>query len=319
MPPDYPKYFNHGKTINQIRSFNRFYTSHIGLLNQHFLESPYSLTEVRVLYEIGEHQSVTAQYLCDILYLDKGYMSRILNLFSKKEIISKIKSKDDGRAYHIVLTDTGKELLKELNNRSAGQILNFAQKLGSEEKNMLVNSMKTIQNLLSTNYDNHILAGEVTFREGLRPGDIGYLIYLHGILYSKESGYSLEFEGYVAKTFADFLGHYSPEHDRVWLAEYNQQIIGCIAIVHHGEKEGQLRWFLTHPVFRGTGIGKRLLKTAIDYCREKDYDNVFLLTTSIQQRAIGMYKKAGFIQTESVESDQWGKTLYEERFDLKLK
>jgi len=307
------------KMINQIRSFNRFYTSHIGLLNQNFLESPYSLTEVRVLYEIGEHKSVTAQYLCEILYLDKGYMSRILNFFLKNGTISKVKSESDGRVYNIVLTNTGEELLNELNNRSAGQIHSFMQRLGSEEKDMLVNSMKTIQNLLSTNYDNRILANEVSFREGLRSGDIGYLIYLHGILYSKESGYSLDFEGYVAKTFADFLSNYSPEHDRIWLAEYNQQIIGCIAIVHHSETEGQLRWFLTHPVFRGTGIGKRLLKTAIDYCREKDYDNVFLLTTSVQERAIGMYKKAGFVQTESVESDQWGKTLYEERFDLKLK
>ena len=305
-------------TTKEIRSFNRFYTSHIGMLNQHFLESPYSLTEVRLLYEIGEHQSITAQNLSELLNIDKGYLSRILKLFLKDGIILKAKSKEDGRAYYIELTKKGELLLNDLQTKSDTQIHNFVQQLNSDEKDMLVNSMRTIKNLLVTNYDNKILAREVTFRQGLRPGDLGYLIYLHGILYSKESGYSLKFEGYIVKTFYDFLEHYDPQNDRIWLAEYNQQIIGCIAIVKHPKKEAQLRWFLTHPVFRGTGIGTKLLNTALDYCREKKYKNVYLLTTSVQQRAIAMYKKAGFVQTESIELHQWGKTMHEERFDLKL-
>ncbi|AQX04791.1 bifunctional helix-turn-helix transcriptional regulator/GNAT family N-acetyltransferase [Elizabethkingia meningoseptica] len=306
------------ETTEQVRSFNRFYTSHIGLLNQHFLESPYSLTEVRILHEIGEHKSITAQNLSEILNLDKGYVSRILKLFLKSNVISKLKSKEDGRAYFIELTDIGKKLLKELHAKQNNQIDSFVDPLNSDEQNMLVNSMRTIKNLLVTNYDNRILAQDVTFRQGLKPGDIGYLIYLHGILYSKESGYSQQFEAYVAKTFYDFFEHYSPEHDRIWLAEYNQQIIGSVAIINHSEHEVQLRWFLTHPVFRGTGIGKKLLNTALDYCRERNYKNVFLLTTSVQQRAIEMYKKAGFVQTQATELNQWGKTMHEERFDLNL-
>ncbi|MND86777.1 Protease synthase and sporulation negative regulatory protein PAI 1 [compost metagenome] len=304
--------------ISNIRSFNRFYTSHIGLLNQQFLDSPYSLTEVRILYEIGAHGKITAQQICELLNLDKGYVSRLLNSFLKKGIIQKMKCEDDARSLIITLSEKGHQLLQELQTKSDKQIESFEKKLGTEEKSMLVNSMRTIQNLLSKDYNNGMLAKEVTFREGLQPGDIGYLIYLHGLLYARESGYSLQFEGYVAKTFYDFLGNYSAAHDRVWLAEYNQQIIGCIAIVHHDSEEAQLRWFLTHPIFRGTGIGKHLLNVALEYCREKKYSNIFLLTTNIQERAISMYKKAGFVQTNAIESTQWGKPLYEERFDLKI-
>ncbi len=306
------------QTIKQIRSFNRFYTSHIGLLNQHFLESSYSLTEVRILYEVGEHKTLTAQDLCNYLHLDKGYVSRILKAFFKKEIILKIQSQEDARSYSIELTEKGKELLFQLQAKSDGEMNQFAQKLGSDEKNMLINSMKTIQNLLAVDFDKKTLAKNVTFREGLKPGDIGFLIHLHGMLYAKESGYSLQFEGYVAKTFYDFLATYSKDNDRVWMAEYNQEIVGCIAIVHHSDKEAQLRWFLTHPTFRGTGIGKKLLNMAMDYCKEKKYSNVYLLTTSLQDKAIEMYKKVGFVQTESTESSDWGRKLYEERFDLTL-
>nr|WP_321358117.1 helix-turn-helix domain-containing GNAT family N-acetyltransferase [uncultured Draconibacterium sp.] len=305
--------------INEIRHFNRFYTSHLGILNNHFLESSYSLTEIRILYEIDEHKNVRAKELCQLLGLNKGYLSRILNRFSKEGIIIKIIPKEDKRTYHINLTANGKKLLNKLHALSNNQIGNFVKQLNDEEKTMLVDSMLTIEDLLSNSYSNQLLAQKVEYRQGLRPGDIGYLIYLHGTLYAKESGYSQDFEGYVAKTFYDFLETYSEEKDRVWLAEYNNRIIGCIAIVHRSESEAQLRWFLVHPVFRGTGIGKKLLNKAINYCRKMKYQNVFLTTTDIQQQAIKMYRKIGFMPTKSVAVEQWGNFFHEERYDLKIK
>lgn len=304
--------------VKEIRKFNRFYTSHLGLLNKHFLETSYSITEMRVLYEIGESKDMTAQYLKELLNLDKGYISRIINVFKKRELLERKKSLVDKRLYYLQLTKKGKELLAILQEKSDQQIEKFTEQFSKGEERMLVNSMRSIQTLLVTSYDNNNLAKEVSFREGLNPGDIGYLIYLHGILYAKESGYSSEFEGYVVKTFYEFLERYSPEHDRIWLAEYNSQIIGCIAILHHSTEQAQLRWFLTDPTFRGAGVGKKLLTFALDYCKESTYKNVFLLTTSIQKVAIEMYKKNGFIETESVKLMQWGKMMHEERFDLFL-
>jgi len=306
------------KEIEQIRSFNRFYTAHLGLLNEHILDGPYSLAEARILFEIGIRQPVTAQELATLLTLDKGYLSKIIKMFVNDGVIARTPSKEDSRVYHISLTAQGSNLLKDLQGKSDHQIEGFLTKLSPDEADMLVNSMKTVQNLFSADYSNLLLSGQVIYREGLKPGDVGYLIYLHGILYARESGYSQEFEGYVVKTFYEFLEHYDTDRDKIWLATYNGQIIGCIAILFKPDNEAQLRWFLVHPVFRGTGVGKHLLHTALTYCRGQQFKNVYLLTTDVQQKAIAMYKKAGFRPTASIQMVQWGKTLHEERYDLDL-
>ncbi|TWR24983.1 MarR family transcriptional regulator [Mucilaginibacter achroorhodeus] len=306
------------REIEQIRSFNRFYTNHLGLLNEHILNGPYSLAEARILFEIGLHQPVTAQQLTSLLGLDKGYLSKIIKMFTSDRVIVRTSSEEDSRVYEISLTSEGSKILSELQGKSDQQIADFLKRLSGDEVDMLVNSMKTVENLLSADYSNKILSHQVNYREGLKPGDVGYLIYLHGVLYARESGYSQEFEGYVVKTFYEFLEHYDTGKDKIWLATYNEQIIGCIAILAKPNNEAQLRWFLVHPVFRGTGVGKHLLSTALTYCRQQQFNNVYLLTTDVQQRAIAMYMKAGFMPSASVEQKQWGKTLHEERYDLDL-
>ncbi|MBS7565380.1 MarR family transcriptional regulator [Mucilaginibacter sp. Bleaf8] len=306
------------RETEQIRSFNRFYTNHLGLLNEHILNGPYSLAEARILYEIGLRQPVTAQKLAALLDLDKGYLSKIIKMFVNDGVIERTSSEKDSRVYQISLTSQGSNVLSELQGKSGEQIEGFLNRLSKDEADMLVSSMRTVESLLSTDYNNQVLSRQVVYQEGLRPGDIGYLIYLHGVLYARESGYSQEFEGYVVKTFYEFLEHYDIGKDKIWLASYNQQIIGCIAILSKPNNEAQLRWFLVHPVFRGTGVGKHLLTTALEHCREQQFRNVYLLTTDVQQKAIAMYKKAGFQPTASIEMEQWGKTLHEERYDLSL-
>lgn len=306
------------KEVEQIRSFNRFYTAHLGLLNEHILNGPYSLAEARILFEIGLRQPISSQELTSILGLDKGYLSKIIKMFSNDQVITRTPSTQDSRVHLISLSDHGAALLHELQGKSDRQIEAFLEKLSPDESEMLVSSMRTVENLLSADYNSKVLSNQVTYREGLKPGDIGYLIYLHGVLYARESGYSQEFEGYVVKTFYEFLEHYDTQKDKIWLATYNRQIVGCIAILAKPDHEAQLRWFLVHPIFRGTGIGKHLLSTALTHCREQHFNNVYLLTTDVQQKAIAMYKKAGFVPTESVQLEQWGKMLREERYDLKL-
>ncbi|WP_090381471.1 bifunctional helix-turn-helix transcriptional regulator/GNAT family N-acetyltransferase [Dyadobacter sp. SG02] len=306
------------KNIHQIRRFNRFYTSYLGLLNNHFLESPYSLSEVRVLYEIGERDSVTAQQLSDLLNLDKGYLSRMIKDMMKNGLLAKVPSAADGRAFDLKLTETGESLLASLKEKQDGQITSFVARLNPDEQQLLVNSMSTIENLLSANYTNQLLSEQVVYEEGLKPGDIGYLIYLHGILYAQEEGYSDNFEAYVVKTFYDFLGCYKPEKDKVWLARYNGEIVGCIAVQSRPNNEAQIRWFLVRPILRGTGIGKKLLETALSYCQQSSLDRVYLMTTDVQKKAIVMYKKVGFELTASQELKQWGQVLHEERYELVL-
>ncbi|KAF2083090.1 bifunctional helix-turn-helix transcriptional regulator/GNAT family N-acetyltransferase [Flavobacterium sharifuzzamanii] len=302
-------------TTSKIRSFNRFYTAHLDILSQHYLDSEYSLTEIRILYEISESKTITAQKITEILNLDKGYLSRILKRFLKENLIVKVASAEDKRAFNIKLTDSGNELLSVLNAKSENKIEGKIEKLSNSEKEILVDSMNTVRNLLT---ENKITREDITYRHNITPGDIGYIIYLHGFIYGNESNFSNDFEKYVIKTFYDFLEKYSPENDRIWMAEYNNRIVGCVAIVHQPNEEAQLRWFLLDPAFRGLGIGKKLLTDAVDFCREKKFKNVFLLTTSLQDKALQMYKMMGFELTKSEEVEEWGKVFYEERYDLKL-
>ncbi|WET04130.1 bifunctional helix-turn-helix transcriptional regulator/GNAT family N-acetyltransferase [Flavobacterium sp. YJ01] len=304
------------KTITStIRSFNRFYTSHLDILSQHYLDSDYSLTEVRILYEISESENITAQKITEILKLDKGYVSRILKHFLKENIILKVASQEDKRAINIELSNSGKELLNSLHSKVDKKIEDQIEKLNFFEKKNLVNSMLTVKNLLS---ESKPTRSDITYRHEIKPGDIGYIIYLHGFIYGNESNFSSDFEKYVIKTFYKFLENHSPENDRIWMAEYNNKIVGCIAIQHQSKTEAQLRWFLLDPSFRGLGIGKKLLTEAVDFCKDKKFKNVFLLTTSLQDKALQMYKIAGFELTESTEVQEWGKTFNEERYDLKL-
>ncbi len=302
-------------TTSKIRSFNRFYTAHLDILSQHYLDSEYSLTEIRILYEISESKIITAQKITEILNLDKGYLSRILKRFLKENLIEKVTSTEDKRAFNIKLTNSGNELLSILNDKSENKIEGKIEKLNSSEKEILVDSMNTVRNLLT---ENKIAREDITYRHEIAPGDIGYIIHLHGAIYGNEYHFSTDFEKYVIKTFYDFLEKYSPKNDRIWMAEYNNKIVGCVAIVHQPNEEAQLRWFLLDPAFRGLGIGKKLLTEAIDFCKEKKFKNVFLLTTNLQDKALQMYKMMGFELTQSEEVEEWGKTFFEERYDLRL-
>jgi len=156
-------------------------------------------------------------------------------------------------------------------------------------------------------------------RNHIRPGDLGYLTHLHGITYAKEYGYDQTFEAYVADGLAKFVRSFSPDRDRIWLAETNDRIIGSIAIVGQSKLEAQLRWFFVHPKYRGIGMGRKLLNEALRFCKERKYRTVFLWTTSELATAQHLYTRAGFQRTRKKSHEIWGRTITEERYDLDLR
>ncbi len=158
----------------------------------------------------------------------------------------------------------------------------------------------------------------ITIRNELKPGDIGYITYLHGILYAEEYGFDTSFEPYVALPLCEFARADDRERQRIWIAEKNKTIIGSVAIVTHSTQEAQLRWLLIHPEHRGQELGKKLVKNAIEFSRNAGYDRVFLWTVSLLDAAAHIYRSFGFTKTEEKTHRIWGRYLTEERYDLTL-
>ncbi|MGB4439568.1 MAG: helix-turn-helix domain-containing GNAT family N-acetyltransferase [Sedimentibacter sp.] len=303
------------KEVSIIRSFNRFYTNVLSLLDRHILESSFSLSETRVLHEIEKTEKCTSKKLSEILCMDAGYLSRILKQFEKYGMIEKHRDPEDARSYFLYVTRIGKEKMDELNSRSDEQIYSLIQPLTEENQTRLVRNMTSIENILTES--KQIKSENITIREDVRVGDAGYIIYMHGRIYSQEYNYSMAFEGYVAQSFYEFLLNYNPNHDRLWLAEYYGEIIGSIGIVGRGDR-AQLRWFILHPDYRGIGLGKRMLNGALSYCREKGFRSIYLDTTNDLDTAIAMYTKAGFVKVSEKKNNSWREDLTEIEFEMHL-
>ncbi|HJU62358.1 MAG TPA: GNAT family N-acetyltransferase [Candidatus Binatia bacterium] len=164
---------------------------------------------------------------------------------------------------------------------------------------------------------NRVSLADISIRTELRPGDIGYVTYMHGALYHREYQYGLQFESYVAKGLCQFYEQYNPQRNRVWACEYNDRMIGFLLLMDRGEA-AQLRYFLIEPEYRGIGLGSRLLELYMNFLQQCGYKKSYLWTTHELSTAAFLYKRVGFILTEERESTTFGKPLKEQRYDLKL-
>lgn len=293
-----------------IRKFNRFYTNIIGLVNQTVLDSPYSLAEVRVLLELLMAGNYTASDLTRQLAIDPGYLSRMLRRFHKEELITKIRSTADRRAHVLALTAKGRSLIEKLSAASTNQIADILKELPPGEQSELVSHMAAIQAILSRERDKAL-----TVRPA-KAGEAGYIAYRHGVLYEKEYGLDQVFEKYVISGMAKFFD--SKAKGTIWVAECAGQVVGSIAIVDVDGNVAQLRWFLIEPEFRGSGLGRRLMATAMDYCHANNYRKVILWTFVGLDAACHLYESFGFAPTEQVENNTWRNKLIEEKWETTL-
>ena len=296
-----------------LRKFSRFYTNLLGLLNKHLLNTPFSLTEARILYELAETPGGTAKQLAAKLEVDPGYLSRTLKKLVQQGYLQRQPCATDHREYHLSLTAEGGRTMAQLSKLSDAQGSGLLAHLSDAEQQQLTFCMQQVQLLLSPQQK-----PVIALRDTLRPGDAGTLIELHGQIYAHECGYNHVFEAYVCKTFFNFLLQYDPQKSRIFIAETAGQVVGCIAVMEHPDGLCQLRWFLLRPAFRGMGIGGQLLKRALQFARGADYRNMFLETTDDQQAAIAIYEKLGFHKTGSTPNDTWGVQHTELRYEMAL-
>lgn len=303
--------------IADIRQFNRFYTAQLGLLQQHIFDSEYSLTEVRVLYEIHFNKQTTATGIREALQIDAGYLSRILRKLEKTGLVLKHPLPEDGRSSFLTLSDRGRRLMARMGALSDDQIRQMMAHLSADDQQTVAASMRSLRRLLGAPGGEAGL-DQVEIRTDLCPGDLGDIISLHGQLYAKEYGYDIRFEQYVVETVNDFMQQFNARRDRVFLATCQNRLAGVVAIQHRGNGQAQLRWFLIRPEFRGIGLGKSLMQQAMEFCRAQRFKKVYLLTTEQQVTAAALYQKWGFVKKESTSAKLWGHDLFEERYELEL-
>lgn len=300
--------------IGKIRSFNRFYTNLLGLLDSSLLKSDYSLTEVRIMFELNQLSTATASKLVKLLSLDPAYLSRILRSFEEKKLIKKEKSNKDLRKHLLLLTSQGQQVISELQEKANRQMKSLLANISDEAQEQLISAMKTVERILRGETEK----SEIFTLRSHKPGDIGYITYRHGVIYADEYQLDETFEAYVAKYLAKFIENYNPAKDYLWIVEKGNKIVGSIAIVKVEDTVAQLRWLLVEPNTRNKGIGTKLMHEALNFCRNRGYHKVILGTISDLKIARKLYSKNGFQLISSKKQHIWGQELTEEQWELKL-
>jgi DNA-binding MarR family transcriptional regulator/GNAT superfamily N-acetyltransferase len=273
-----------------VRRFNRFYTKQIGVLHEGLLQSPFSLTEVRVLYELAHHENIAASELAKDLGLDAGYLSRILRRFEYSGFLDRAPSPTDGRQRQLRLTQQGRDAFAQLDQRSHDEVAALLSKLSETEQERLLDAMRTIEAVFVPTP----VAGSPYLLRSPQPGDIGWIIHRHGALYARKYGWNEEFEALVAEIAAKFIQNFDPKHERCWIAERDGEIVGSVFLVRQSDEVAKLRLLLVEPSARGLGIGTRLVDECIRFARQAGYSTITLWTNDVLRAARHIYEKAGF-------------------------
>jgi DNA-binding MarR family transcriptional regulator/GNAT superfamily N-acetyltransferase len=301
--------------VQTVRRFNRFYTRRIGVLQEHLLRSPFSLTEVRVLYELAHREQATAGELCRDLGLDRGYLSRMLQTFEAKRWIATAPSLDDRRRVFLTLTPKGRKVFTPLERRSSSEVSAMLAKLSSAQQRKLLAAMTDIEGVLSSSRQD----GSPYILRPHRPGDMGWVVQSHGLLYSKEYGYDERFEALVAGIVAEFIERFDRTRERCWIAEKDGANVGAVFLVKKSASVAKLRLLLVEPSARGLGIGKRLVEECIRFAREAGYRKIMLWTQSELVAARAIYLNVGFQKVGEEKHISWGrKDLVAETWELNL-
>jgi DNA-binding MarR family transcriptional regulator/GNAT superfamily N-acetyltransferase len=301
--------------VQTVRRFNRFYTRQIGVLQEHLLRSPFSLTEVRVLYELAHREQLTAGELCRDLGLDRGYLSRMLQSFEAKGWIATGPSPDDRRRLFLSLTPRGRKVFTPLELRSSREVSAMLAKLSPAQHRKLLAAMTDIEGVLSPSHQD----GASYILRPHRPGDMGWVVQSHGLLYSKEYGYDERFEALVAGIVAEFIEKFDPSRERCWIAERDGANVGSVFLVKKSSSVAKLRLLLVEPSARGLGIGKNLVEECVRFARDAGYKKIMLWTQSELAAARRIYQNAGFQLVAEKKHQSWSrKDLVAETWELNL-
>jgi DNA-binding MarR family transcriptional regulator/GNAT superfamily N-acetyltransferase len=304
---------NEEKRISAVRAFNRFYTRQLGVLGQKLLESPFSLSEARLLYELAHRHGAAAKELGIELDLDPGYLSRIVQKFVDDGLITRKPLSTDRRQQQLSLSTKGRQAFARLDRSSHDDVARMLRPLSDTDQRRLTGAMTTIEGLLGPAQAPAV----ATLREP-KPGDLGWVVQSHGERYASEYGFDSSFEALVAEIAAKFLGSFDASRERCWIAEMDGAPVGSIFLVRHDDEVAKLRLLLVEPAGRGHGLGRRLVGECIAFARACGYRRITLWTQSILTAARQIYQDAGFVLVASEPHRSFGQNLIGETWEMKL-
>lgn len=306
------------REVALVRAFNRDYTRRIGVLREALHDSPYSLTEARVMYEIAHRPDVTAAELAADLDLDRGYLSRILKRFTTQKLLLQAASSQDGRRRNLTLTSAGRRSFAELDRQSQQQVVGMLSELDPVRRQAVLSGMRSMQGAFSGRVSHDFLTPSRVVYRTHRPGDMGWVVERHGELYFREYGWDEMFEALVAAITCEFIRNLDAKRERCWIAEHDGRRLGCIFLVAGEGDIAKLRLLLVEPDARGLGVGRRLVSECVQFARSAHYGRVVLWTQGNLTAARHLYTQAGFQHTASDPHHSFGHDLVGESWELQL-
>jgi DNA-binding MarR family transcriptional regulator/GNAT superfamily N-acetyltransferase len=302
------------RQVESVRRFNRFYTRQIGVLDEGMLASPYSLAEARVLYELAHRDQPTAAEVGRALGLDAGYLSRILRGFQRRGLVESTPSAADGRQHLLRLTAPGRETFDTLDCRARAAIGAMLGRLPAPDQRRLAAAMATVEAVLAAEPDSR----EPYLLRPHQPGDMGWIVHRHAVVYAQEHGFDERFEALVAEIAAKFLRDLDPARERCWIAERDGGIVGSVCLVKESDRVARLRLLLVEPQARGLGLGRRLVAECIRFARRCGYDKITLSTDAELSAARHLYEGAGFRLVHEEPHSSWGPDCIFQTWELEL-
>jgi len=304
--------------VARVRRFSRFYTRRIGVLEQRLLGSPFSLTEARVLYELAQREATTAVAVGALLGLDAGYLSRLLRGFERKGLITRRRAAHDGRQAIVTLTAAGRQAFGRLDARSRDDVTAMLRDLPNGDRRRVTSAMTTIERALDAPVGSPVDDRPPFVLRTHRPGDMGWVVARHGVLYHREYGWDSRFEALVARITAAFIDRLDRSRERCWIAERHGEPVGCVFLVRRSTRTAQLRLLLVEPSARGLGLGRRLVETCLTFARRAGYRRVMLWTNDVLEAARAVYVAEGFRLVKAYRHTSFGHRLVGQIWEIRL-
>jgi DNA-binding MarR family transcriptional regulator/N-acetylglutamate synthase-like GNAT family acetyltransferase len=301
------------ETVATVRRFSRFYTRRIGMLQEALLRSEFNLPEGRIVYEIAQREQPTASDLAASLDLDAGYLSRLLKGLEQEGFVTRTPSDADARQSFLKLTGKGRREFDKINSRSNIEVGKLLEPLRASDRKALRAALTMAERLLSS----EARQAACIFRD-LQPGDMGWIVHRHGVLYAEEYGWDNTFEALVAKIVGEFIEQFDPKWDRAWIAQIDGRIVGSVLLVKKTKTVAKLRLLYVEPDARGQGIGRRLVDACIAHAQQLGYKRMTLWTNDVLTGARAIYSAVGFELVHSEPHHSFGKNLVGETWERNL-